>query len=1344
MAFFLVELLDGDSMSKSKNTSPTMSAEELYKRSRAGAVSYRGYHFQDVIGAWIAARLLAGELGNVDRIVPEDWEDLSLEGPDWTHIQVKSRQRSRGPFHVSEVAKFIVEMWEKHFERKNVDIPSDKLILVLERGLDMDTPSEVELPITDIPQWPQIRRNIESKSPALVERIDSLVSRTYVHVIDIATANNASATLIETTFDSYHSAARHVRQVIQNAVGTCTEQNAIADMKNARAGLGRSDLRALSDKTLSLIDHESLEDALRSGDCEVLDFSTEEDATGFYHGVSVQPGHITANLAASRPELVEEGLTSLRAGTHVLFNGVSGVGKSTVMWQTAYSSPGILWYRIRPSAGEQSFARIWKLIEALAPTTDRQVGLVLDDVGREQTRLWDRLVREASALPGLILLGSIRAEDLHQIETRSSLEVIEVKLDEATASLIHAKLLQDGATNAEHWREAYRNSNSLTMEYTHILTQGKRLAVLVEEQIGRRVRENRELELEVIALVATADQWGATIDLDALVAVTGANRNDFRKALARLSEEHILRQDHQNLRGVHQLRSQFLSQAIHDLPPPSLQQTVKTLLRIVTPDNLGKIIRGSSQTAVLSRDALLDELADRVVEASLSQQPEFLSYILQALRDIDFRQRISELDDVLDSSGVPIPLRVTTLQLAMTETSFERLIPSVKRALPQLQRMLKAPYRFPSDLLEHLPSTYVIELLASSKSVDTVIQILSSLIDVEFDWDLVDTAALAGSHLEETLRTIETKELGTLLILSKFLNAKFTALLSEMAGGRDELFKRLKAENPYIVSAAMVEKFGENIPTVRILCGSVGTNTDFDQSNRDTAKLVAQLFPLASHVDVRTQFAGALPIKIGGFEHGVSTLKQEYIHASSVRSWRRRMLAMATFQYSPGSQTERTSLAASLLKDVERFITALAKNWLLNDRENATSMTSIHGRVQSKLSTLAPFVAPRFADPDEFELQLDALYSFVDSVFNNVPPRLVKIEGYAALSTFLLQHLRRSLREIVSTEAWELIDYDPCGTAERIDDLLLALGRLVAEIHQQNNLNESILLRARSGSPKTSIKRAGDLANRFQTARRTTFLEQFIKSLRKQGLEITYYTRECDPARIELWPHYELLILIQVPRLMDWSRLLGKLVEVLDYDKKPYAVLPEIRVAPSVKGHPVSRLCFRVGNNVLLDPDGLAEWTNEIGEIPELPFTSTLLTAREAMEGLSNIAYLGRFRDIGALEDSIEALSQQYNEATDRLLSFLSDDPRLRPFLEWISGLSRRVLREFDDSHDPMDVDELYYAVECVKVALEPESVPSANQTLEAVVQLAIQYDIDPEDAALVGFLEGEDAENSS
>lgn len=122
-------------------------AIDTWMATRPGASAGRGFHYQDVVGAWLAASLLAGELA-VDRIVPEGNEDLSCEGGDHWQIQVKSRQERVGNFSVREVAGYLAEMWEKRQARLNRTSADERLALVLERPVVGFSFNEWSIPLT--------------------------------------------------------------------------------------------------------------------------------------------------------------------------------------------------------------------------------------------------------------------------------------------------------------------------------------------------------------------------------------------------------------------------------------------------------------------------------------------------------------------------------------------------------------------------------------------------------------------------------------------------------------------------------------------------------------------------------------------------------------------------------------------------------------------------------------------------------------------------------------------------------------------------------------------------------------------------------------------------------------------------------------------------------------------------------------------------------------------------------------------------------------------------------------------------------------------------------------------
>ena len=103
----------------------------VWSGTRDGARASRGFHFQDVVGAWLASRLASGELA-IDRLIPEGFDDLQLEAPKPVQIEVKSRQGHLGKFPVGRAATHIVKSWLRHAERFSTD---RRLVVVFEQGI---------------------------------------------------------------------------------------------------------------------------------------------------------------------------------------------------------------------------------------------------------------------------------------------------------------------------------------------------------------------------------------------------------------------------------------------------------------------------------------------------------------------------------------------------------------------------------------------------------------------------------------------------------------------------------------------------------------------------------------------------------------------------------------------------------------------------------------------------------------------------------------------------------------------------------------------------------------------------------------------------------------------------------------------------------------------------------------------------------------------------------------------------------------------------------------------------------------------------------------------------------
>lgn len=262
---------------------------------------------------------------------------------------------------------------------------------------------------------------------------------------------------------------------IADKVGVLSDDNgerALGDFLS----LSVSDFEHEVEKLAGVLFSTDLELALQRGLCESVDFLTPIEDRNFYLGTDVQPGHLAAGLLIERPEASTRVLNALERQRAVLIAGPSGSGKSGLLWEAAKESRHtIRWFRIRNAATESDIVDILRLADTFRASAHMPIGFVIDDVGRHRTGLWDALATEAATRSNLLLLGSLREEDMFLVSRRNLSIEIREQPDTTLAEQIWRELHDRGQTNWPGWREPWQTCNGLLLEYTHLLTQERRL-----------------------------------------------------------------------------------------------------------------------------------------------------------------------------------------------------------------------------------------------------------------------------------------------------------------------------------------------------------------------------------------------------------------------------------------------------------------------------------------------------------------------------------------------------------------------------------------------------------------------------------------------------------------------------------------------------------------------------------------------------------------------------------------------------------------------------------------------------------------------------------------------------
>ena len=533
---------------------------ETWRESRSGAWAGRGFHYQHMVSALILVRQWAG-LAPPGYLVPEGFEDCVVESSD-RRIWIQIKSRNDATFRDAEVRKILATVDDKVAKFKNsTDIRS---ALILEK-----------------PRTTRVETDIS-------RLFDDGAGRVFIS----ETPGEEIVRLLSTHLETAEVLAEGLASDLYKLVADASEQNASLPFENRRR-ISTTEVERRIFERLEAADPSAIDEALASGVLEPVDFINPVYEPDFYRGVKVKPGYVTANLVLDRPNDVNKVLDAVWQRRHVLVSGPSGAGKSALVWLVTTAIAGQLrWFQITGMATAADAEAIIRLVRARRPTEISPIGLVFDEVGSANSDLWDVLVRELRGIPALYFLGSVRQEDVNLVANQSDTVFVQVVLEEALAQSVWEKLYANNLTSWTHWREPFEQSDGLMLEYVHLLTEGKRLATVIEEQVRLREQENRNHELKIIRSAAVLCTHGGDVVASRLFELLDLTPDAANLALKRLIDEHLVRESRPGiLGGLHRLRSQALVKASHDETVFLTADTLWRSLSATTSETLPRVVQ---------------------------------------------------------------------------------------------------------------------------------------------------------------------------------------------------------------------------------------------------------------------------------------------------------------------------------------------------------------------------------------------------------------------------------------------------------------------------------------------------------------------------------------------------------------------------------------------------------------------------------------------------------------------------------------------------------------------------------------------------------------------------------
>ncbi|WP_326943735.1 hypothetical protein OG439_27680 [Amycolatopsis sp. NBC_01307] len=1249
-----------------------------WAESRSGAVAGRGYHYQDLVGAWVALQILAGGI-EPGRVVAEGFEDLTCESSAPQQVQVKSRQERVGDFRVAEVARFVVEAWLQRLLRVPADA-AESAVVVVERAVDGYAPHDWGRSLADDGGWVELVAAIRHRGPKAgiaAEAVDLLVARTTVVVLPQERIFREAAECVTARTGLPLGATVPVVQALRAAVAEHADRNAEVGLDD-RVGLSRTDIERIVTSTAALVDRDYLVAAVASESCEAVDFDTPLADPGFYSGTGTQPGHIAAGLVTPRPAATDEVLAGLGSGRSVLIAGPSGVGKSAVLWMTAYVARHVVWYRVHRLSNDD----VEPLIRlAIAGGAGRYgpIGLIVDGVGTGSLTAWDELHRRVAATPGVLLLGSVREEDTLPLQTFGQCIVVRPHLDEDLAARIHKGLLDSGATTQPHWQETYERSDGLTLEFTHLLSQGRRLRDVIGDQIRDRVRDHRIVELAVIAPVSVAHRWGAALSAARLAEVASQSAGEFKDALTRLVDEHLVAVDDGVVRGLHPVRSAALCEAVHEVPPPTLRDTVRDVIEWIGADDLRSFVARAIADDPGLAPVVVDSLRSRLDRSPGDRTT--MAAALEGLRLADFTLTARRWVGILDKHEVPVPHRPLGLTLAMIDSELVAgLDPRLIAASEEIRRdRAYSTSALRDQLLNHIGVDTLTDLIHQATSVAEVSAVLSPLANT----GLVVVSPPSGAPLRSALRDLPLADIGELISTAENVSRATSEALLDAAGGSNTIIERLIQDYPWLIELRVVDAGDDRVLRGRILHVAHRYSPNPEMDIKALAALGLQCLPEVDRADLTTVLAGGIPLRVNDYEVAVSGLLRKYVHSDSGVAWNRERSRFARSLVASTSTTERLVAGLAVLEDTASFLTSLADAFVTN-RRAGQRLNALNRHRVDLLRHIDALTPERASEPlaksvDQLGgmLTSDPIHGVAKGIVGNLASRLDAPSGYASVAAFAGDTIARQLDD-ARREPWALLGLDgPPPVLDRLATLLRQFATVLIERAVGDTGSGQIASVARSAPRGKALVRASELVSARARRRFEETVTAFTAEAAAKGLQVEVVSRPHPDPGIVTWPPMAIAALVYQDVLI-LGAVIATLAELLGR-----FILPDssLVVIPSQGDVPLLRYTHRLfaSGSVYPSPDEVQPWLDLIPAARPMPCSDAVADAVEALTELSSLAWLGTQRSTGqAAQDAVNEAVSRFRDAAARLET-LPRDKITAGLIDEIYGLAGRVQREVDE-----------------------------------------------------------------
>ena len=1175
-----------------------------WERSRSGAWASRGFHYQHWVAVLVLLQQWAGRM-SLGYLVPEGLDDCVIELSD-DRIWLQAKSRKTGGFPASEVLAILDTAAAR--AEKLQGTPDIRCTVILE-----------QLPI--------------GHPKAALERLfDDEAGSVFV----CQAPDQEALRLLLAHLQISRVIAEGLASDLYHLVADASAQNASLPFdKRRRISATEVDRRIF--ERLEAEDPTAIDHALLSGVIEPVDFTTPIDEPDFYRGVKVKPGHVAANLVLDRPGDTIRVLETLMQRQHVLVSGPSGAGKSALTWLAATAaSDRMRWYQITGIATSASAEAVVRFVRSRRPTPTSPLALVFDEVGSANSDLWDALAHELRGIPDLYLLGSLRQEDVNLIANRSDTGFVSPKLDEELARTVWERLASAAHTKWTHWREPFEKSKGLMLEYIHLLTQGRRLAAVIEDQVRQREREHRDEELRIIRSTAVLCARGGDVEARRLFDLLGLDPESANRALRRLIDEHLVRESRPGvLGGLHALRSDALVKASHDGTVFLALESLWNSLAAATFDTLPRVVRSLLADADIRSDpSPLLRIASVLAN---SRELDLWTAIMTGLGLATLDRHVASLVSILeehrvDRAGWLVAGMFADAQVEIPEFSASEHWLRIRDALMEFRRLPKHDLR--AACMDHLPGGTE---PPGAACIAQATALLSALVPI-CGSDPIDFA-IGGDFLED--QDLDIRQIARLLSTAYLVDRDLTRCLVEMLGGEQALFDRFSREVPW-TTPPTIDSAGPHGRTVRSDWYLVAEQDQPDPHDTvcEICEILIGLSPDSEAAASDVVNPSGQTVSIGDHRPWSKNMPRANLPAKPRVAWNVAFRQSLLAKSAAPTLTEYTRQMANHVRQTETVFRSFSEKWIRGKQiPNAEAVASQINGIIEAVGALA-YAAPGTDPPSMTEAYSagtgDTLGALLTGVLGNLVRRLSKADTSKAAATYA-GSLRGQAREHRDSAIWRTMSSPPLAQLDKLAERLNNISSILHEMAHDESPDAlaRIIRTAKKASMGNAVRTAARYSRQRAIRRFEIRLRELETQLASRGWKVRCLSRTTEELDSPYWPAREVVLMVEVDDLADqWLPILEELlsIAVQHFDNDwPFSVVPVMngQVLSALATVPTSFM-------PLPDQDFTQKWT---GLLDQPVFSSKLMKSfEEALDASQQISAIINARGIQDLLPDEEAI----------------------------------------------------------------------------------------------------------